>query len=492
MPVRPKASRAPAASPEASPAAQASTAPLALRHLAKPATATRTIAGTVSFDAAYAIATTPARLLSNNGSSLLAVGAAAFDGAIGAAVLANNGGRVVSDHGAGVIGQNGASVLSNSGGSLVSNNSSNLIGKIRAESDANLIGKIRSEGDAGLIGKIRFEVLQAAAPPLGTVAPAAGVAVRVFDIRNGSAVPIGLDEDGKPVYEVLTGAGGGYEVYPPADRLGNLVLHAGVPDVNDHRLRFNLIVPPRALAEAVDEDTSMATYFLHRSLVRSFLIWTEPAPHPADSWVPFTNDPGVQGQVRAGRQKLKDEAGRLGLDRLTSAQRTALAERMVDLLVARVDHGSARLYFKGGPLGYTGPDERCFDAYVAVLRGVRDAATTRMRALAAEGEDPFAYFAARDYVKAAEARLGKPFVFKKPADLVDFMLEAYFTDPSLAPMESVLGLAAFSAELGIDTTLGTRFEAAALGSNLESARALYLGDGALMAEMFELMRAAKP
>ena len=508
VPSRPKATKPPA-SPGAQ--AEATAAPIRLRRLLAPATGTRTIAASLTIDAAYALGATAGRIISDNGAGLLAVGAAAPDDALAEAVLDTAGGNLISNHGGSLIGQNGASVLSNHGGTLVSNNASNLIGKIRSEAGGSLIGKIRSEngssligkirteGGGGLIGKIRFQVTQAdptpaapAAPPLGTTAPAAGVAIRVFDLATGASVPLGVDEDGVEVHEVLTGAGGRFTIFPPANQAGNVVVHAGVPDTDDRRLRFNLLTPPQALTEIVDEDTSLATHFLHRALARSFLLWIDPLPGAADEWVPFFQDAADRQVVVDGRRRFKAEAGRLGIDRLTPAQRLALAERMVDLLVARVDPAAARLFRRSGPFAYQGPDERAFDGLVAVLRAVRDAATTRMRALELAGQDPFAYFAARDYVKAAETRRGEPFEFKKPTDVVDFMLEAFFSDPALTPADSITGLAALMGDLGVEITVGQRFEAAALGANLSNSQALYFSDGTLMEELMGLMREAAP
>lgn len=465
-----------------------------IQRLRAPATGTRTLTGTLSIDAAYVLNTTQARLISDRGLGMVAVGAAEPDDALGRAVLDLAGGNIISDNVGGVISEHGGSLLSNNGGALVSNNSSNLIGKIRSENGGGLIGKIRSEGGGGLIGKLRFRVNQVDTPPVGTVAAAAGVAIRVFDVATGAPLPIGVDANGVPAYEVLTGAGGRFEVFPPAASNGSIVIHAGVPDIDDRRLRFDLVTSGGSGIQAVDEDSSLATHYLHRTLKRSYLSWFNPEPLPADLFVPFHDDPAKVAVVIAGRRRFKEESRRLGIDRLPPAQREALAGRITDLLLSRVDPVVTPLYLKPNGLAYAGkPEDRVFESLVEGLRAIRAGASKKMQVIAAEGRDPFKEFSSRSYVIDAEKRRGEPFEFRKPTDVADFVLEAYLGDPTVSPMEVVNALLALGADLDIDLSVMQRLEAAALGYNLASSEATYASaDGKLLEDSLKLMRAAAP
>lgn len=449
---RPSPVPATTTAPTATPASLDPAASAPAPGLVKPGDATRTITATLVIDAGYATTVAAGRMLDGT----LAVGplGASLVGNHGASAISTTAGAIPSNGGAGILGNNGGSVF---GGPAV--------WRLLAEP---------------------------AAPALGTLAPVAGMAVRVYDPADGTALALGQDASGQPVYEVLTGAGGRFEVYPPAARAGNVVVAATVPGNDDGRLQYHLVAPTVALADALDEDTSRTSLTLQRGLARSFWIMSDPAPNPADATVDFSEDPTEIAAVTRGRQALKAEAGKLHLDRLSKADHLKLAGRMADAVLARVDVASARLVKKPGPLAYDGPDERAFDALVAVLRATREAVTARMRELAAGGEDPFAWFAARDYVVTAGSRRGQPYQFKRPVDVVDFMLEAFIADPTLTPNESAGGLLQLTADIHLDATSIKRFFAAELGIARTNSRLLFQSDGSLAATELALMRVAAP
>ncbi len=163
----PSAAAAPSARPSAGPSA--ATAP-ALRALVQPVPGALVLTGVARLDAAYVVGAGAGRILSNNGGSVLALG------------------TFISDQGGGVLSNNGGNLISDQGGEAVADWSRGY----------------RLAADEAL--------------PFGTLAPAAGMAIRLYDLERGAFVALGARAGGgEPVYEVLSDAAGGYAVTAGSD-----------------------------------------------------------------------------------------------------------------------------------------------------------------------------------------------------------------------------------------------------------------------------------
>jgi hypothetical protein len=226
---------------------------------------TSALEGRVQVDASYMLAVGGGNTI-GTGDLLLAAGGGLLSdhgaGLIGKVkLIANNGGSVVALEDGNVVAPAGTGLISDNGGGLLSDHGVGLI----------------ANNSGSLIGKAKFSLLQAAT--FGQQAPAAGMRLQVVDMTRGLALPLGQDEDGKPVYAVYTNLSGKYKVYIPADHGTNVRLVATVPDAADPRLRYQAIMPPRAGEPlAFDEDTAAVTRYLRQVLAAKF------ATSPTTSW----------------------------------------------------------------------------------------------------------------------------------------------------------------------------------------------------------------
>jgi len=398
----------------------ATLAPAPLAKLAKPLTASRTLAGVVRIDAGYAISAGSARLISNNGGTALgAPGAALLEGA--GNLIANNGGGLVGNNGGALISDNGGALISDSGGTLISDKG----------------GTVIANNAAGLVSKRQLLQAPAAsaasassAPAPGAVLPAGGLVVAVMSLRTGLYYPLGQDAAGKPVYAVLTNAQGGFEVYPPADA-GPLLVVARFPEEAagaqaDPRLAYDLLqdqVATGAPAPAdvvVDEDTSQVTRYVRTACAGTFQKFTltddveQTVANISKDAPPALREP-LNGLVREMRQI----SAEVGLDKAPPAVTGAVATRMADVLLSYmgIDNVTlSRLYWPE----WTGPEEPAIPALVDIMRRVREGTNTRFAA------DP-GFFAALPEVVEANALLpadAPRWTMRKPADLNDFVVRA--------------------------------------------------------------------
>ncbi len=422
-----KATPRPSVGPVAPSAAASPTAEP--RILRRPASPVRTLTGSVAIDASYAAGAGGGQVVSNNGSRVLNVG--------GTALLSNHGASLISDNGAALGGA--------------------LIGSLRGSS---------------LIGKIRYRLAQAEAPEVGVILPSAGMAVRVFSLASGSFLALGTDAEGQQVYEVLSDAAGRYEVFLPATEAGTVLIVARPPGSDDPRLLYQLAASGTSGDGAVTEESSYATYYVKLGIARAMYRWVSGASGGAAE--PGALTPAEFADVVAGREKLR-LAGATHTAKLPEGERLALAARLAEIAMARIDLQAIQTgtYTRLG--AYAGPVEPAVPAFAAILGGYREAVTARMREVAARGEDPFAFFAGRPYFVRANAGRATPFSLRKPMDFVDFVVDQFMAnDDPLAAMTSE-----GYREVGRDIPLGDlasymRLDAALSGTKAAIDRALYL------------------
>lgn len=303
--VAPTALAAPSALATVAPASPARSAPVAL-----PATPIVLVSGTAAIE--------PSTLLSDRGLTLVAGGGLQLP----AALVSSNGASLIRDAEAGQSGSQlfaGVdSLLNDDGSGLLSDNGGALGGHARFVS-------------------VGFGLLQAApitAAP-GTLAPVAGLEVRVFSLRTGRPFAF-VRADGTPVFPLYTGAGGAFTVPVPAFEQGNVLITADVPGANDHRLQYGVLAPAKtATALAVDEDSALAADYV-RLVLRSYLQRLLGLPDAA-SLAAQKIDGAPSVALAQGFEPLRAAAFAAGYASRSEAARQDLARALADGLVARLD-----------------------------------------------------------------------------------------------------------------------------------------------------------
>ncbi len=411
----PAASQASSKRTPASPAAPAAdSAPAALL---KPATPSRTLAGVVRIDAAYAFATTGARIITNNGAT--AIQAAGQ-------VLSNNTGNLIA----------------NNSGSLIANNSGSLVG---------------NNGSA-------YSLAELPAPPaLGTILPAAGLVLTARSLRTGEPVSLGVDAAGEPVTAVLTNSAGTFELYVP-QAVERLVFEARFPGeaASDRRLAYDLLPAGAGASLVIDEDTAQVTRYMREALrgtIAKFVLTDDVETTVAD--VVDDAAEGLIAPLTALIREFRGVSGEVGLDRAPPAEVQRVATRMTDVLLAHLDLEAVKLTQAYWP-DWKGPEEPAIPALIDIMRRVREASTAKLTADAA-------FFERQPYLAAANAALpaGRPpFAIRKPADLNEFLVqalvipnkhhdetEAIFTSIGVATYQSERLYAAVNNYIGVMTLL---------------------------------------
>lgn len=421
---------APASRPPTSPGPEATATPAPVpARLRKPETPTLVLRGTVKIDASYAVGAAGS-VISNNGSSVLALAD------IG--LLANNGGNLISDRGGSLISDNGGALISDGGGGLIANNG------------------------GGLVSKTKYALFQATpAPALGQVLPAAGILLRATSLRGATPISLGVDGRGEPVFAIRSDAAGAYEVYVPADLAGNLLITAEVPKSVDPRLRYEMLVPAeKEAAPAIDEDSVLVTRLLRRAYVNVLTdIFAAPDVDAMVAVVDtFTN---LQPEVRAvftsvarDFRKAADETGVTGSPRAELAE---LAERVADVFTARVDFDAATVGEGSMPVR---ADDRA-DAQKLLgtpliplanrlMRAIREKATERLTV------DPGLVGRQVWFVEAnaARAAAGLPaFEIKRPSDVGLVIVDAYLTSTNVGAFDQA-GSALSTIGMNVEPTSG--------------------------------------
>lgn len=394
-PVKPRGSKAPEVA-----RASASPGQAAPAGLQKPAGEFTTLSGTIAIDASYAAKTAGARLIGDNGGSAIAVGAT---------VLSNNGGNLISD----------------TGGSLVGNNSSS------------------------------FGLLADAQPSLGQILPAAGMAVRVYSLLDGQALSLGADEAGKPVYEVLSRPDGSYTLYLPAKANLNVRVEARVAQKEEDRLRYGALVRPDVAALAIDEDVNTIMGYVRGIFLGEVEeAYLDPQVQKGSSQRRLL-DLGaevMQHYPPEVRKKVVDGSTRWGLalwtagwEKLDDEGKRKAARLSTDAIMAHIDFSDITT-----TPGKDGKSRLALDVLVGDARNTREGVTATMQRLQAEGQDPVAYFAQRDYIRRANDRDGKVYEIRRPSDVPAFLLNAIHTNDKLTLVQrgEELNLIYASGDLG--------------------------------------------
>jgi hypothetical protein len=423
------AAKSPSPSPTATPAPAL---------LARPAGDVKVVTGVVRIDASYAVGAAGARLISNNGGTAVAAGGA---------LVSNNTGNLISEHGGSLISDTGGSIISDTGGS--------------------------------------YRLAEQPTPGQGEVLPAAGLVVAVRDLASGQLLSLGSGPGGKPVYEVLTNAAGGFELYVPANA-GSLLLESRFPAASgkaaDPRLQYDLLSDAPTQALVIDEDTAQVSRYARntwKSTVTKFVLTDNEDGTVRDL---DNNDNPLAPQVNAFVKEFHAEAVRVGLDKAPAAEVDALAGRIADTLIARVPLSQIVLSKAVWP-SWTGPEEPAIPALVDVLRRCREATNAKLAA------DP-GFFDKQDFLIQAnkqQAGLGlPPYEIRKSTDLNELVMEEYLAkNKTHGETEEVFTV------IGVDLYQSERMYAA-VNNYIGAVTLVLLTDESAKAKAYELIRSYKP
>lgn len=400
---------APVAPPVAPPPVVAPPAAPPIASLQRPAEPTRVLRGRVTLDASYLVGRVPGGHVTGSGADQAVV-----VGSLGDAIAAA-GGTIIASNGAGIVSSNGGGIVSSNGGGLVSDQGNGIV----------------SSNGGG------YHLAQAAeAPAVGTVLPATGMLVRVKSMITGKYLPLGHDAKGEPVFAVLSGKGGAFEVYVPEGEAGNVILDIRPPEVApaanvppppvDRKLIYETLAPPKGADERpVDEDTALiASYLRLTYALRAMVMLRTPDLDAAleqqrkDLRIPADQFPALVESTKQLRM-LSDSRG---VDKAPPAAAYALVERMADIVAARMDLDGLMISKETYPKWGDRPPQPAIAAVARSLGRMREGARARMAA------DP-TFFASRPYILAANACKAEAdmFTIARPSDIGDFMVREYLS-----------------------------------------------------------------
>ncbi|MEB3221163.1 MAG: hypothetical protein VKS61_03700 [Candidatus Sericytochromatia bacterium] len=350
-------------------------------------------------------------------------------------------------------------------GELVSNNGARAINFEAGRVVANHGGGVLSNGGAAL------RLLQASPggklPLLGEELPGAGLTVMAVDPLSGDRVSLGLDDGGLPVMALVTDGAGRFQAYlPPGER--PILLMAGPGEAVDPRLHLTTLQGASGGPSTLDDDHATATQGIRRV---TRIAWRRVLDRPPEEGTP---SPLAAPEAEARWQRIQALQRRVRDSGLSSEARDALAERLADIVLSHVDPTRLVLDRSLMRVPYDGPDETTFEACVGVLREARETAVARCRTLAGEGLEPFGYLSARPWAQAASVGRAEPWRFKRPADLVTFMSEAYLFNPDLDFPEVSARILEVMADVGGNAAPLLRLEAAIRSIEAATDRVLYV------------------
>jgi len=296
--------------------------------LAPPTTTSNKLVGVVRVDAAHLVASGAGRIAEQGGKQVLLAGGVDVVGGTGP------GNRV------GAIGTPGAApraaltaggaFMAAGGGQLIGNDGSTLIGN----DGSTLIG---NDGST-------YRLAQAPAPAAGpsTALPAANMLISVVSLRTREYLPLGQDAQGRPVYTVLSGADGGYEVFVPPGEERNVLIVAQIPGSTAPGLVLNALTN-RDVKAQVDAGASSGTRLM-RALVIERLSQILAAETRDAAILAYSSQgdvpPGMVPLVTDFVDYLYTLAQRLGVRRGEDPRvARALSQAMSDALLAMVDLG---------------------------------------------------------------------------------------------------------------------------------------------------------
>jgi hypothetical protein len=332
-------------------------------------------------------------------------------------VIAAGGGNVIAAGGGNVVAAGGGNVIAAGGGNLIS-----VGGQVIAAGGGNVVaaggGNVIAAGGGNAVasGGANYRVADIAVTetkiPYGIQLPAVGMGVVAVSLRTGKI----LSE------AVLTDGEGRYTVHVPKSESGNFRIVAAVPAKSaDDPILKNKALQSESIAHAttddvlVDDDRATVSRFFREVFVSRLMdTLSTDGTSPIISGVPLFDSVWQQLVDAAVAAKTRD---------LPEPERLALATSMADNMIYFVN-------FKGAKVDRSIPnyqkfkDETSFEAFAGIMRVCRDAAAAKM------ANDPD-YFAKASYVEAANKALrvgAAPYTFKKPSDLTDFVVHAYFLD----------------------------------------------------------------
>jgi hypothetical protein len=369
---------------------------------ATPGVPMRAVQGTISIDGGYLLGAAGAIARSEDRAGSLLGPAVTLISDMGGAVISLDDGTVVPIGGA-VLSNNGGNIISNNGGSVVSNNGGGIV-----------IG-----------GRTRYGLAATSPVPLGTLVAVKGMAIVAISLLTGKPLgPATLSEEG-----------GAFRVLLPAAELHGVRLLAKVPTAlatdalqGDARLSYSLQVTPTTDKQRVlDEDTAAIAHYLQRIAVGKLMFLL--SPDQLDNQANF-KDPAFAGPVQALVLGLTGEFNAaVKTAKVPSSRLPALARRMTDVASAYVDLDTVPIDRTNTRWKDAYGDLKAAPSLAAVVKRIREAATTKMRADAR-------YFEGKTYFVAAnQARVAAglaPLAIRKPADFFDFLLETYMAGDGAA------------------------------------------------------------
>lgn len=396
--VAPSATVQPSAAPSI-PVTTAAAGPSAL--LAGPGSLTLT--GTIDIDASYAISAGVGRLISNNSGNAVAIAEAGLISNNSGNLIANNGGGLISDKGFGLIGAQSAGFVSG-----------------------------------------RYALSQAAAGvAVGAVLPAAGMLVGLVSLKDGQALPVGLDASGAPVYALYSNSSGGYTFYLPQAMAGNVRVVARLPGAAAEvasRMTYDVLARAQASARVdIDEDTAVTTRFLRscfNARMEAILSADDVSLVTAEVTKQSTAVPDiVLALVDGFAQEINAESKASGLQKASAAVRADAAARIMDRVLQHMVLDEVMITKEGVDL-WTGPPAPAIATLVGVMERIRIGVT------AAVTKDPD-FFKKQAYMVATNARRAAaqlpPYDISKPSDLGAYLVTEFLTrtDSTYAGMEEV-------------------------------------------------------
>lgn len=482
---QPSAPTAAASAVAAAPSAAApKPSPQASGPLVKPSGAFRALNGAVQLDATYVLAQGAGLVSKVKEASIIRLGDSALIANNSGNLISDNGGGLISDNGGGLISDNGAGLISDNGGGILANNGGNIV----ANNGGNLTSKVKF----GLldVGASTPASLPPGATQYGLALPAAGMAVGVQDLTTGKLVPIGQDAAGHPAYVLVTNATGTFTAFVPQTTSTAVRIVAAPREGTDPRLRTALLTSKLDQTAALDDDTAQVAAIVRDSLSTTFERLLTASNDETETEIGFLGalDPTLKSPVRSGTATVKQAMLDAHVDKLPAAQQRAIANRMADIALARVQLETV-MSMATDPLtalGFPesthtelsdGPKPAVSDLQ-ELLGTIRAQVGQVMSSEAAQGQDPTAYFAAKSYIQDAEARDHVKYEIRKPSDFDDFIVHGTLANPNLdGPTSLTQFVAVFQdPDVKIATFEIQRLMRAYMGISLELMRQTYTGD----------------
>lgn len=407
--------------------AKPSAAPVGPARMLVPGAGTVALEGQVFMDAGYARTHGKGQALPAGGMGLDGAHVISTDGSS----LANAGGQIVAQ-GAGnvvvpaeLIGNDGASLIGNDGGGIITNDGGSLINN----------------------GGSTYALAQAEGGGLGSSVPAAGMWLSVVDVRTGQALPLGTDDQGKPVTTIYTNAEGRFKVGLPADVAANVRVVARAPGSSDPRLALHVYETPRGQVRKVDEATAAATGYLRYLMADLMVKLANSTPDVVANILAETLREGTENGrgtvtevflqvIQKPLNRIRDAMQAADLQHIPSSRQYDICLLAADRLAADMDLASTKLdftfYEPYDAAVKARAGQPALDTFVDAMEQLR-LATAR-----ATSGDLTTFFAAKPYLVAAnQSHPGLCRAIAKPADLADFVVKEYFATADVTHISRV-------------------------------------------------------